>query len=191
MLTKVRLVKAMFFFFPIVMYRCESWTVKKAEHQRIDAFKLWCWRRLLRVTWTARRSNQSIQRTSILNIHWKYWCWSSNTLVTWCRGDLLEKTLSWERLVARREGDDRGWDCWMASLIQSTWVSTNSGREWRTGKPSIVQSMGSQRVGHDLVTEQQQSILELLSKEFFNPRVLLPGLVLKPQLNKFQTPKQS
>ena len=56
--TKVRLVKAMVF--PVVMYRCESWTVKKAEHQRIDAFKLWCWRRLLRVPWTARRSNQSI-----------------------------------------------------------------------------------------------------------------------------------
>ena len=56
--TKVRLVKAMVF--PVLMYRCESWTIKKAEHQRIDAFELWCWRRLLRVTWTARRSNQSI-----------------------------------------------------------------------------------------------------------------------------------
>ena len=56
--TKVRLVKAMVF--PVVMYRCESWTVKKAEHQRIDAFELWCWRRLLRVPWTARGSNQSI-----------------------------------------------------------------------------------------------------------------------------------
>ena len=58
LLTKVRLVKAMVF--PVVMYGCESWTVKKAEHQRIDAFELWCWRRLLRVSWTARRSNQSI-----------------------------------------------------------------------------------------------------------------------------------
>ena len=58
--TKVRLVKAMVF--PVVMYRCESWTIKKAEHQRIDAFELWCWRRLLRVPWTARRSNQSIQK---------------------------------------------------------------------------------------------------------------------------------
>ena len=67
--TKVHLVKAMAF--PVVMYRCESWTKKKAEHQRIDAFKLWCWRRLLRVPWTARRSNQSIQRKSVLNIHWK------------------------------------------------------------------------------------------------------------------------
>ena len=67
--TKVRLVKAMVF--PVVMYGCESWTVKKAERQRIDAFELWCWRRLLRVPWTARRSNQSILKKTVLNIHWK------------------------------------------------------------------------------------------------------------------------
>ena len=69
LLTKVRIVKAMVF--PIVMYRCESWTINKAECQRIDAFELWCWRRLWRVPWTARRSNQSFQRKSTLNIHWK------------------------------------------------------------------------------------------------------------------------
>ena len=69
--TKIHLVKAMVF--PVVMYGCESWTVKKAEH-RIDAFELWCWRRLLRVPWTARRSNQSILKESVLNIHWKDWC---------------------------------------------------------------------------------------------------------------------
>ena len=67
---KVHLVRAMVF--PVVMYGCENWTVKKAEHWRIDAFELWCWRRLLRVPWTAKRSNQ-------LNIHWKDWCWSSNS----------------------------------------------------------------------------------------------------------------
>ena len=67
--TKVRLVKAMVF--PVVMYGCESWTVKKAEHRRIDAFELWCWRRLFRVPWTARRSNQSILTKSVLNVHWK------------------------------------------------------------------------------------------------------------------------
>ena len=67
--TKVRLVKAMVF--PVVTYGCESWTIKKAEHQRIDASELWCWRRLLRVPWTARRSNQSILKRSILSIHWK------------------------------------------------------------------------------------------------------------------------
>ena len=71
--TSVHLVKAMVF--PVVMYGCDSWTVKKAECQKIDAFELWCWRRLLRVPWTARRSNQSI-RKSVLNIHWKDWCWS-------------------------------------------------------------------------------------------------------------------
>ena len=67
--TKVRLVKTMAF--PVVMYGCESWTIKKAEHQRIDAFELWCWRRVLRVPWTSRRSNQSIIKRSVLNIHWK------------------------------------------------------------------------------------------------------------------------
>ena len=84
----IHLVKAMVF--PVVMYGCESWTIKKAENRRTDAFELWCWRRLLRVPWTERRSNQSIleinqSRKLILNIQWKGWCWSwsSNTLATW------------------------------------------------------------------------------------------------------------
>ena len=96
LLTKVHLVKAMVF--PIVMCGCESWTIKKAEHQRIDAFELWCWRRLFRVPWTARRSNQSI-----LNIHWKDWCWnlSSNTLAAWCEElTYLKRPWCWERLKA-------------------------------------------------------------------------------------------
>ena len=67
--TKVRLVKAMVF--PVVMYECESWTIKKAERQRIDAFELWCWRRLLRVPWTVRRSNQSILKEISPGVHWK------------------------------------------------------------------------------------------------------------------------
>ena len=67
--TKVHLVKAMVF--PVVMYRCESCTIKKAEHRRTDAFELWCWRRLLRVPWAARRSNQSIQKGPVLGVHWK------------------------------------------------------------------------------------------------------------------------
>ena len=66
--TKIHLVKAMVF--PVVMYGCESWTIKKDENRRINAFELWCWRRLLRVPWTARRSNQSIQRRSVLGVHW-------------------------------------------------------------------------------------------------------------------------
>ena len=83
-LTKVRLVKALVF--SVVMYRYKSWTIKAAR-QRIDAFELWCWRRLLRVPWTERRSNQSIlkERKSVLSIHWRdwWWSWSSNTLATW------------------------------------------------------------------------------------------------------------
>ena len=101
--TKVHIVKAMIF--PVVMYGCESWTIKKAELRRMDAFKLWCWRRLLRVPWTARRSTQSILKKISLNIHWKDWCWSwsSNTLSTWC--DSLEKTLFLGKIEgSRRRG---------------------------------------------------------------------------------------
>ena len=79
---KVQLVKATVF--PVVMYGCESWTIKKSEGWRIDAFELWCWRRLLRVPWTARRPTHSISRKSVLNNHWKDWCWmASPTLWTW------------------------------------------------------------------------------------------------------------
>ena len=82
---KAHIVKAMVF--PVDMYRCENWTIKKAEHWRIDAFELWCWRRLLRVPWAARRSTSHSNRKSVLNIHWKDWCWSwsSNALATWCK----------------------------------------------------------------------------------------------------------
>ena len=84
LLTKARLVKAMVV--PVVMYRCESWAIKKAEHHRIDAFELWCCRRLLRIPWTAKRSNQSILKEINHEYSWKAWCWSwnSNTLVTCC-----------------------------------------------------------------------------------------------------------
>ena len=84
LLTKVHLVKAIVF--PVVMYGCESWTIKKAECRRIDAFEPWCWRRLLRVPWAARRSNQSILKEISPGCHWKDWCWNrnSNILSTWC-----------------------------------------------------------------------------------------------------------
>ena len=107
--TKVHLVKAMVS--PVVMYGCESWTIKKAECWRIDAFALWCWRRLLRVPWTARRSSLSILKESTLNIHWKDWCWSwsSNTLATWCEEPTYWKRLwCWERLKAGEEEGNRG-----------------------------------------------------------------------------------
>jgi len=153
---KVHLVTAMVF--PVVMYGCESWTIKKAECQRFDAFELWCWRRRLRVPWPARRSNKSILKEISLNIHWKdwYWCWSwnSNTLATWCKElTPLKRPWCWERLKAGGEGDDTGWDGWMASSTQWTWVWVNSGSLWWTGRPRVLQSTGSQRVRHNLVTE--------------------------------------
>ena len=152
--TKVHLVKAMVF--PVVMYGWESWTVKKTECRRIDAFEVWYWRRLLRVPWTARRSNQSILKEISPNIHWKDWCWSwnSNTLATWCE-ELTHWKRPWccTRLKAGGEGDDRGWGGWMASLTWWTWIWASSRSWWWTGKPGVLQSMGSQRVRHDWATE--------------------------------------
>ena len=154
-MTKVCVVKTMVF--PIVMYGCDSWTIKKAEHWRTDGFELWCWRRLLRVCWTERRSNQSILREkSFLNIHWKDWCWSwsSNTLTTWCE-ELAhwKRPGCWERLKAGGEGEDRWWDGWMSSPTRWTWVWASSRSWWWTERPDMWQSMGSKRVGHDWVAE--------------------------------------
>ena len=121
--TKVCLVKAMVF--PVVMYGCESWTVKKAERWRIDAFEVWCWRRLLRVPWTARRSNQSILKeiSSEYSLEGLCWSWNSNTLATWCeKWTHWKRPWCWERLKVGGEGDDRGWDGWMALPTQWTWV---------------------------------------------------------------------
>ena len=154
MLTRVCLVKAMFF--PVVMYECESWTRKKAEHWRIDAFELWCWRRLLRVPWTVRRSNQSILKEInlecsleglMLKLKLQYfgtWC---EALTHW------KRPWSWERSKAGGEGHDRGWDGWMASLTRWTWVWASSGSWCQTRKPGVLQSMGSQTVRRDWVTE--------------------------------------
>ena len=119
----------------------------KEEHQRIDVFKLWWWIRILRVPWTARKSNQSILKESILNIHFKDWCWSwnSNTLATWCKElTHLKRPWCWERLKAGGEGDDREWDGWMASLTWWTWIWRSAGSWWWTGKSNMLQSMGSQ-----------------------------------------------
>ena len=111
MSTKVHLVKAMVF--PVVMYGCESWIIKKAECRRIDAFELWCWRRLLRIPWTARRSNQSILKEISPGCSWKDWCWSWNSnfghLIQ--RADSFEKTLMLGKIEGRRRrGRQRmGW----------------------------------------------------------------------------------
>ena len=116
--TKVRLVKAIVF--PVVMYGCESWTVKKAEHRRIDAFELWCWRRLLRVPWTARRSNQSILKEISLGVHWKDWCWSwnSNTLAPDAKSWLIWKDCDagkdWgQEEKGTTEDEMVGWHHWL------------------------------------------------------------------------------
>ena len=143
--------------FPEVMYRCESCTIRKTEHWRIDAFELWGWRRLLRVPWIERRSNQSILKEITLNIHGKDWCWiwSSYISATWCEEPThCEGPWCWERLRAEREVGNREWDSWMASPTQWTQVWPNSG--WRTEKPGVLQFMWSQRVRWNSVTEQQQ-----------------------------------
>ena len=138
------------------MYGYESWIIKKAEHWRIDAFELWCWRRLLRVPWTARRPNQSILKeiSPEYSLEGLSWSWNSNTLATWCE-ELThwKSSWCWERLKAEGEGDNRGWAGWMTSPTQWTWVWVNSRSWWWTGKPGVLQSMGSQTAGHDWATE--------------------------------------
>ena len=125
--TKVHLVKAMVF--PVVMYGCESWTIKKADRRPIDAFELWCWRRLLRVPWTARRSNQSILKgigpeSSLEGLMLKLKLQSFGHLM-W-RTDLLEKILMLRKVEGRRKRYDRGWEGLMASPTLWTWVWTGS-----------------------------------------------------------------
>ena len=142
--------------FPVGMYGCESWTIKKAECQIIDAFELWCWRRLLRAAWTARRSNQSILKEIspeyslerlLLKLKLQYF----GHLVR--RTDSFEKTLMVGKIKGRRRRDNRGWDGWVASPTRWTWVWASSGILWWTGKPGVLQSMGFQRVRHNWATE--------------------------------------
>ena len=151
---KFHLVKAIVF--PVVMYGCESWITKKTEHQRIDAFKVWCWRRLLRVPWTARRFIQSTLKEispeySLERLILKLKLQNFGHLMR--RTDSLKRPWCWERLKAIGEGDDRGWDGWMASPTPWTWVWVNSGSWWWTGIPGVLQSMWVRRVGHDWTTE--------------------------------------
>ena len=151
--------------FPVVIYGCESWTINKAECRRINTFELWCWRRLLRIPWTARRSNLSVLKEInpeysleglMLKLKLQY-------LGHWMqRADSLENTLMLGTM-AEREGDDWGWDGWMASPTQRTWVWVSSWRWQRTGKSGVLQFMGSQRLGHDWATKQQLVIQKTLS----------------------------
>ena len=142
--------------FPVVMYGYESWTIKKAEHWRIDAFELWCWRRLLRAPWTARRSNQSILKEIspdyslerlMLKLKLQYFghlMWRTNP---------LEKSLMLEKVeVMKRQGQQRiRW--LMVSPTRWTWVWASSGSWWWTGKPGVLQSMGLENVRHDWAIE--------------------------------------
>ena len=127
-----------------IMYGCESWTVTKAECQRIDAFELWCWRRLLRVPWTARKFNQSIlkeispRRTDV----------EAGAPILWppdAKNWLVGKDLDAGRDWGQEEKGTTGWDGWMASPTQWTWVWINSRNRWWTGRPGVLRLMGSQR----------------------------------------------
>ena len=148
--TKVHLVKTSVC--PVVMYGCER---KKGECQRTDAFELWCWRRFLRVPWTTRRSNHSVLKEIILNIHWKDWCWSwiSKTLAV----DSLEKNLMLAKIegTRRRGRQDKkvGWHHWLnAHKFEK---AHGEGQ----GSLACYSSLGSQGVRHNLVTEEQQQWL--------------------------------
>ena len=156
LLTNVLLVKAMVF--PVVMYGCKSWSIKKAECQRIDAFELWCWRRLLRVPWRAMRSNQSILKEIspeylleglMLKQKIQYFGPLCKELTH------LKRLWCWKRLKAGGEEDSTGQNGWMAWPNQWTRVKATLGRWWRTDKPGVLQSMGLQGVGYNWLTEQQ------------------------------------
>ena len=150
----VRVVKVMVF--PVILYDCEIWTIKKAEWWRIDAFELWCWKRLLRISWTARRSNQSIQKEIspgcsleglMIKMKLQYFGY-----LMW-KADLFERPWCWERVRAGGEGDDRGWDGWIVPPTQWTWVWVDSGSWWWTERPGVLQVMGLQRVRYDWATK--------------------------------------
>ena len=141
--------------FPVVMYGCESWTTKIAECRGIDAFELWCWRRFLKVPWTAKRSNQSILKEispdySLEGLMLKLKLQYFGNLMR--RANSFEKTLILGNIEGgRRRGRQRM--SWRASPTQWTWVWVNSGSWWWTGRPGVLQFMGLQRVRHDWVTE--------------------------------------
>ena len=164
---------------------------KEGWASNIDAFELWSWRRLLRVPWTARRSNQSILKEinpeySLEGLMLKLMFQYLGHLM-W-RANALEKTWILGKLKAGRERDNREWEGWIASLTQWTWVWVSSKRWWRTGKPSVLQSMGSQRAGQGWATEKQQVSVFLVGKwmVFLHPvtqahEFFLPAAVPFPQ----------
>ena len=141
--------------FPVVVYGSESWIIKKAEHRRTDAFALCCWRRILRVPWTARRLNQSIQRKAVLNIHWKdwWWSWSSNTLATWYAELTLRKRPRWRKRLKAEEADDRGWDGWVDIQFNGHEFEEAPGVGDGQGSLACCSPWGRKEAGHDWETE--------------------------------------
>ena len=139
----------MLWFFPVVMYGCESWTKIKLSAKELMLLNCGVGEDSWESLGLQGDPTSPSYRRSVLNVHWKDWCWSwnSSTLATWCE-ELTHLRRPWERLKMGEEGDDRGWDGWMASLTWWTvWI--NPGSWWWAGKPGVLQSMGSQRVRQD------------------------------------------
>ena len=159
------------------MYGCESWTIRKAERQRIDAFELWCWRRLLRVPWTCKeiqpvhpKGDQPWVFTGGTDVE-------AETPILWpsdVKSWLIWKVSDAGKIEGRRRRDDRGWNGWMASPTQSTWAWVDCWSWWWTGRPGVLWFMVSQRVGHDWVTEFNWTEW----KGLFKAMMLLSGLFL-------------
>ena len=189
--TNAHLVKGMVF--PVIIYGCESWIIKKAECRRIDAFEMWCCRGLLRVPWTAKSPNQSILKEvspeySLEGLMLKL---KLHYFGTWYEEltHLKKNPWFWKRLKAGKEGDDRGWDGWMASPTQWTWVWVKSG-SWRwTGRPGMLQSMRLQRVRYDWATELSWTQVFLTSscKEDLERAFVSLTQVIHLYLNKLQS----
>ena len=159
--------------FPVVMFGCESWTIKKANRLRIDAFELWCWRRLLRVPWTARRSKQSIRKeinpeysleVLMLKLKLQYFGHRMQRANHW------KRPWCWERLRAGGEWDGRGWDGWMASPTQWTWVWASSGSWWWQGGLACCSPRGHKE--SDMTKRLDWTELNLLHSRFLEGRHL-------------------
>ena len=156
----------------VAMYGCESWPIKKTERWRTDVFRLWFWGIFLRVPWKARRSNQSNHFLKKINPEYSLegLMLKLQYFATWCKGPAhWKRPWCWERPRAGGEEGNKGSDGWMASLNQWTWVWANSVRQWRTGKPGMLKSMGSQRVGHNWATGQQLHTICYLHQELSQP----------------------
>ena len=184
--TKVRLVKAMVF--PVVMYGCESWLWRKLSAEKLMLLNCGFGEDSWESLGLQGDPTSPFWRRSVLGVHWKDWCWSwnSSTLATSCE-ELThwKRPWFWEGLGAGGEGDDRGWDGWMASPTQQAWVWARSGSWWWTGEPGVLRFMGSQRVRHDWATELNWTVnagkvTELMD---MNVQLSLMGISLKKKKN--------